>query len=192
MHSAYTPHILPLVPLVDFTEAMMVLNDPYTTHHHEDTAKIAVYIAKDLGIAPELVDKLYIAAKVHDIGKQGIPKTIVSKPSRLLKSELALVKEHVALGVHLLKALGVDADIVRMVSEHHEALDGSGYPHQKHGSQISIGGQILAVADKASALMSKRTYRPAVSVKKTKKILLEATPHQLNEQAVAAAIKYLS
>lgn len=172
-------------------QSMIHLNDPYTSFHHDDTVKLTLKIARKLNLEEDRLPKLIAAAALHDIGKQGIPSTILSKPTRLSEHEFNLVKEHVNLGVDLLRKIDFDDDVIRFVSEHHEKLDGSGYPNGLIAGQISFEGQILAVADIVSALTSKRTYRNPTPHEKVIEILLSDTPHKLNEDAVAAAIEIL-
>jgi putative nucleotidyltransferase with HDIG domain len=171
--------------------SMMRLNDPYTAYHQEETMNLAFYIGKKLGLDKYSLSCLSTAAGLHDIGKQGIPKEILSKPGTLREHEFELVKDHVALGVDILEEIECDEKIIRIVSEHHEKLDGSGYPKGLAGDQISLEGQILTVADITCALVSKRTYRPELSTQEIEDILLNEAPQRLNKDAVGAAIVYL-
>lgn len=171
--------------------AMIGLNDPYTASHIQEVADLAKLIADQMGMDADDSEQLVIAGFLHDIGKQAIPGSILSKPGDLTEEEFALVKTHVDIGVQLLEYANVSPPIVRIVSEHHERLDGSGYPYGLIGSEISIPGQVLGVADVISALTSKRTYRLAISNEEMAKILRNSCPHKFDVDIVEAALKCL-
>lgn len=170
---------------------MIGLNDPYTASHIEEVAELVQSIAAAMGLPDEDIERLALAGFLHDIGKQAIPSSILSKPSALTDEEFALVKTHVAIGVQLLEYANVSPEIIRIVSEHHERLDGSGYPLGLKGEQISLSGQILGIADVISAITSKRTYRLAANRKETIALLNDSCPDQFSPAVVEAAIKCL-
>ncbi|MCP5382133.1 MAG: HD-GYP domain-containing protein [Kordiimonadaceae bacterium] len=171
--------------------AMIGLNDPYTAAHIEEVAEIAGKIGVKLGLNNDRLENLTLAGFLHDIDKQAIPNSILSKPTKLTNEEYALVKTHVDVGVQLLKYAEVSPQIIRIVEEHHERLDGSGYPKGLKGNQISLEGQIIGVADVMSALTSKRTYRTAATKEEVTKILLNSCPHKFNRRVVDAALDCL-
>lgn len=178
--------------VVTLVKEMLQLNDPYTAFHQEDTTTIALYISQKMNLGRERQIQLATAAELHDIGKQGIPKVILSKPTKLSENEYKLVQDHVTIGVELLQKVNFDKDVIRIISEHHEKLDGSGYPKQLKGDQISLEGQIIAVADIVSALTTKRTYRPPTSKAEVEDILLKDAGTKLNRDVVKYAIEYLN
>ncbi len=175
----------------DIALAMIGLNDPYTASHIEEVAELVQSIATVMDMPEEDIERLALAGFLHDIGKQAIPSSILSKPSALTDEEFALVKTHVAIGVQLLEYANVSPEIIRIVSEHHERLDGSGYPLGLKGEQISLAGQILGVADVISAITSKRTYRLAATRDETIKLLNDNCPDHFSPAVIAAAIKCL-
>ena len=171
--------------------AMIGLNDPYTATHVEEVADLVNKIGTKVGLDQKRLENLTLAGFLHDIGKQAIPSSILSKPTKLTNEEYSLVKTHVNIGVQLLKYAEVSPEIVRIVEEHHERLDGSGYPKGLKGNQISLEGQIIGVADVVSAVTSKRTYRMAASKEEVTKLLLDSCPRQFNRRVVDAALECL-
>ena len=133
--------------------------DPYTAEHQHRVAKISEEIARKLGWSADRIEGLYTAAMVHDIGKVAIPAEILTKPSRLSELEMKLVQEHVDVGYEILKDIPFSWPIAEMVRQHHERLDGTGYPRGLIGDQICPEARILAVADMFEAMASHRPYR---------------------------------
>lgn len=178
--------------LKDYTLAFMALHDQYTTGHCNEVSCLAVKAARDLGLSPEDVEQIALAGDLHDLGKQGIPSQILSKPGALSASEFRLIQDHVQIGVDLLESVGFDPVVVRYVAEHHERLDGSGYPNGLKGEQISLGGQIIGVADVASALTSKRTYRTAASKSELEALFEKEGAARYNPDIVRAVMSYIT
>lgn len=142
----------------------MEWRDPYTAGHQKRVAEISMAIARKLQWHEERVQALYMAAMVHDIGKMSVPSEILTKPSRLTSIEMQLVQGHVDSGYQILKDIPFPWPIADMVRQHHERLDGSGYPQGLKGDQISPEGRILAVADTIEAMSSHRPYRPGLGL----------------------------
>ena len=176
---------------VSVSNSMMELHDPYTVYHQVKAVEIAAFIAHKMKLRTEQIHKIITATYMHDIGKAGLPVSILAKPTRLTDIEYELIKAHVNIGVEVLSKVKFDVEVIRYIAEHHERLDGSGYPNQLKGDEISQGGRILAVADTVSALTAKRTYRNPVSTKEIKTILLNETPHKLCKEVVHAVLPYL-
>ena len=141
--------------------AVMDAIDPYTGGHQEGVAAITRVIAIRLGMDPMQVDGLQAAALLHDVGKVGVPATILAKPGELLPEELALMRTHVQRAHDILDHVQFPWPEIAAIYEHHERLDGSGYPLGLRGDEISMAGCILAVADVVDAMASHRPYRPA-------------------------------
>jgi putative nucleotidyltransferase with HDIG domain len=139
----------------------MEWRDPYTAGHQKRVALIAMRIADKLGWKNEDAQALYMAGMVHDIGKVAVPSEILTKPTRLTDLEMKMVQGHVEAGYQILKDIPFPWPIAEAVYQHHERLDGSGYPNGLKGDQISQGGRILAVADTIEAMSTHRPYRPA-------------------------------
>lgn len=140
--------------------------DPYTAGHQQRVAKLAMAIGKELGLSEEQVEGIRVAGILHDIGKISIPAEILSKPGKLRKSEFDLVKDHSDVGYGLLKVIEFSRPIAQMVLQHHERMDGSGYPNHIAGDAIMKEARIMAVADVIEAMSSHRPYRPALSIEK--------------------------
>ncbi len=144
----------------------MEQRDAYTSGHQSTVAYLSVEIAKKLKLPEEQLECLEIAAQVHDIGKIGIPIEILTKPSKLTDLEFELIKTHVQAGYDILKGIHFPWPVADIVLEHHERLNGSGYPRGLKGDQIRLETKILAVADTVDAMASYRPYRPALGIKK--------------------------
>ena len=138
--------------------------DRYTKRHSEDVARYALFLADRIGLDPELRRTLHLAGLLHDVGKIGIPDTILRKPGPLTPEEYDIVKQHVALGDMIVRDLP-NIDLVRGgVRHHHERWDGHGYLDRLIGEEIPIIARILAVGDAFSAMTTTRPYRKALSV----------------------------
>jgi PAS domain S-box-containing protein/putative nucleotidyltransferase with HDIG domain len=144
---------------------MVELRDPYTAGHQNRVGLIASALARELGWAEERCKAIELTGLVHDIGKVAVPAEYLTKPTRLTASEFAIIKNHAQAGYEILKGLQFDtmpvADIVR---QHHERLDGSGYPQGLKGDAILPEARILAIADVFESMVSYRPYRPALGL----------------------------
>ncbi len=138
--------------------------DPYTAGHQTRSADLARAIAAEIGLSLEMVDGIYMAGSIHDIGKLSIPADILSKPTKLSEIEFSLIKEHPLKGYEILKNVESPWPLAEMVYQHHERMDGSGYPRGLKGDEIILEARILAVADVVEAMASYRPYRPALGV----------------------------
>jgi PAS domain S-box-containing protein len=144
--------------------AAMEMRDPYTAGHESRVADIAVAIGKEMGWPEERLHGLYVAAQVHDIGKISVPAEILTKPTKLSAGEWALLHEHPETGFTILKDIPFPWPIAEIVRQHHERLDGSGYPRGLKVDEILPEAKILAVADMVEAMGSHRPYRPAIKL----------------------------
>jgi len=142
----------------------MGTRDPYTAGHERRVAQLAVEIATRLGYSNDEVRLLRLAATVHDIGKIAVPVEILSKPTRLSAAEFAIIKQHSQAGHDLLEPAGLPTEFTDAVLQHHERLDGSGYPQGLKNDEISAFARILAVADVVEAMAADRPYRPALGI----------------------------
>jgi PAS domain S-box-containing protein/putative nucleotidyltransferase with HDIG domain len=138
--------------------------DPYTAGHQRRVAKLASAIAREMRLSEELVAKIRIAGLLHDIGKVAIPAELLSKPGKLNETEFDLIKMHPQVGKEILKTMELPWIICPIVLQHHERLDGSGYPRGLSGNSISLEARILAVADVVEAMASHRPYRPSLGI----------------------------
>lgn len=145
-------------------DRILSIKDSYTLRHQRETARLATEIARKMGLDEKDIENINLAGTVHDIGKIAIPYEILNKPGKLLKEEYELVKRHTLIGYDIIKHFSFDEDVKRYVLEHHERIDGSGYPYQKRDKDILLGSKILAVADTVEAMQSDRPYRKALSI----------------------------
>lgn len=146
---------------IDAMSKTMEWRDPYTAGHQRRVANIAREIGKKLGLDENQLLGLHMAGMVHDIGKVAIPSEILTKPTALTTIEIQMVREHVEAGYQILKDIPFPWPIAEIVRQHHERLNGSGYPHGLIGDQILLEAKILAVADTVEAMATHRPYRPA-------------------------------
>jgi PAS domain S-box-containing protein len=144
--------------------AAMGSRDPYTAGHERRVAEICAAIGSELGMGLEDIRLLRLAAAVHDIGKITLPAEILTKPTRLTGAEFALIQQHSEAGKETLEPAGLPACITDAVLQHHERMDGSGYPAGLCGDEIGEFARIIAVADVVEAMSSHRPYRPAVGI----------------------------
>ncbi|HEX6007976.1 MAG TPA: PAS domain S-box protein [Burkholderiales bacterium] len=140
------------------------LRDPYTAGHERRVADLAAAIGREMGLPEERVRGLHLAGVVHDIGTIHVPAEILVKPSRLSALEQAMVRTHCQAGHDVLKNIDFPWPIARIVLQHHELIDGSGYPLGLKGDEILLEARILSVADVVEAMVSHRPYRPAVTI----------------------------
>jgi len=139
--------------------------DPYTAGHQRRVADLARSIAREMRLPVDQIDGLRMASLVHDIGKISIPSEILSKPTKLTDVEFALIKSHPQTGYNILKDIEFSSPIARIILEHHERLDGSGYPNGLTRDDLLIESRILAIADITEAMASHRPYRPGLGIK---------------------------
>jgi len=138
--------------------------DPHTAGHQKRVAELASMIAKELGLSEEQVNVVYFASIIHDIGKIHIPAEILTKPGRLSEIELSLIRSHTKFGYEILKDIEFPWPIAQIVYQHHEKMDGSGYPVGLSGNDIIFEARIVLVADVVEAISNYRPYRPALGV----------------------------
>lgn len=138
--------------------------DPYTAGHQRRVADLCTHVANRLGLDPDRIHGLHLAASIHDLGKIGIPAEILSKPGRLTPNQYALLKEHPQLGYEIIKSVRFPWPIGQVILQHHERIDGSGYPNGLRGDQILFEAKILAVSDVVEAMGSHRPYRPGSGI----------------------------
>ncbi|MCX6560719.1 MAG: PAS domain S-box protein [Candidatus Aminicenantes bacterium] len=138
--------------------------DPYTAGHQRRVADLAGSIAVEMGLSGDQIEGIRMAAVIHDIGKISVPTEILSSPRKLSAAEFSLIKTHVGSGYEILKDVEFPWPIARMVLEHHERIDGSGYPEGLTRDEILIESRVIAVADVVEAMASNRPYRPSVGI----------------------------
>ncbi len=138
--------------------------DPYTAGHQKRVSNIARMIADELSLKRDQIEGIRLAGVIHDLGKISIPAEILSKPGRITEVEFNLIKNHPQTGYDILKTIDFPWPIAEIVYQHHERIDGSGYPRGLTGDEIMIEAKILAVADVVEAMASHRPYRPSLGI----------------------------
>ena len=144
--------------------AVVETRDPYTAGHQRHVADLARAIATEMGLASDQIDGIRTACTIHDIGKISVPAEILSKPVKLSEIEFNLIKIHPQSGYDILKDIDFPWPVARMVLEHHERINGSGYPQGLSGDKLLIESRIIAVADVVEAIASHRPYRAGLGI----------------------------
>ena len=144
--------------------SMVEIRDPYTAGHEKIVSMLARAIAQELGLPSDVVDNIRMAASIHDIGKISVPAEILSKPGRLTDLEMKLIQMHSQTGYDILKDVDLPYPIAQIVLQHHERLNGSGYPQGVKIGDILFETRIVSVADVVEAMASHRPYRPALGI----------------------------
>jgi len=149
---------------IDTMVKIVETRDPYTAGHQQRSADLASAIAREMKLDDTRIDQLRMAAIIHDIGKMYVPSDILSKPGKLSDIEFSLIKTHAKAGYDIVKDMDFPCSVAKVVLQHHERLDGSGYPNQLKGEDTLLEAKILAVADVIEAMASHRPYRPALGI----------------------------
>jgi len=165
--------------------------DPYTAGHERRVAELAVAIALRMGIEGEELEALRLAALIHDVGKISVPAEILSKPGRLSANEFELIKMHAQTGHDVLQPIAFDQPVAQMVLQHHERLDGSGYPQGLRGEEILPAARMIAVADVYEAMTSHRPYRPGLTQDAAIAELREGAGGRYDAEAVSVCLRVL-
>ena len=150
--------------LVETMSMMIELKDPYTRGHQEGVTRIATALAQKMGLSSERMEGLRIASLLHDVGKTSIPTEILSKPSQLSALEMDLVRKHPEIGFDILSQVEFPWPVAEIVRQHHEKINGSGYPRGLKGHEMLPEARILVVADVVEAMSSHRPYRQALGI----------------------------
>jgi putative nucleotidyltransferase with HDIG domain len=173
-----------LTTLLTLAEALDI-RDARTARHSDTVGRYAEAMAGTLGLAPERVERIRLAAILHDIGKIGIPDSILYKPGPLTDEEWVEIRTHPEIGARLLSAPGL-GDLRAWILAHHERIDGAGYPHGLSGEEIPLEARIIAVADAFEAIVSDRPYRAGRSAEEALDELERCSGSQFDPEVVAA------
>jgi len=163
--------------------------DPYTAGHQKKVADIAKEIAKDMGLSRDIIESVNLAGQIHDLGKIAIPSEILNKPGRINDLEFALIKTHSSMGYEIMKNIDFPWPIADIVLQHHEKLDGSGYPLGLKGDQILIQARIISVADVLEAMASHRPYRAALGLEAAFEELQKHAGTHFDPEVVASCVR---
>jgi diguanylate cyclase (GGDEF)-like protein/PAS domain S-box-containing protein len=167
------------------------LKDHYTGEHVDDTMHYARLISERLGLPEHTIETVKYAAALHDLGKVGIPESILHKKDKLSDEEYDNIKRHPQIGADIVRPIHFLHEIIPAIVHHHERWDGAGYPHGLKGEAIPLGARIVAVADAYQAMISDRPYRKAYTVKKTMEILKDNSGTQFDPKVVKTFIEIL-
>jgi PAS domain S-box-containing protein/putative nucleotidyltransferase with HDIG domain len=172
--------------------AMIVeMRDPYTAGHQRRVSQLACAIAEEIGMLPDHVTGLRLAGLIHDIGKVRVPAEILSNPNTLSAAEMAILKMHPTLGYEVLKMLDMPWPVAQIIYQHHERINGSGYPAGLTGANILLEARILAVADVVEAISTHRPYRPAHSLSEAMDEIFKEKNNLYDNEVVDSCIKVL-
>jgi HD-GYP domain-containing protein (c-di-GMP phosphodiesterase class II) len=166
--------------------------DPYTAGHQRRVTKLCRAIATAMGFPWERVQGFRMAAVIHDLGKIQVPAEILSKPGQLTENEFGIIKTHPQIGFDILKGIEFSWPIAQIILQHHERLDGSGYPQGLCGEDILPEARILAVADVVEAMSSHRPYRPALGLDKAIEEIRQQRDILYDAEAVDACLKVIT
>lgn len=162
--------------------AAIEARDPYLVGHSRTVALLASTVGQEMGLSPEQMQSLWRAALLHDIGKIGVPDSVLKKPGRLNETELQEMREHPQLGYEMLSSLSFLGEALLAIRHHHERYDGRGYPAGLAGEDIPLLARILSVCDALDAMTSNRAYRPPMAPKRAIRELLAGRGSQFDPQ----------
>ena len=163
--------------------------DSYSIGHQQRVSKLAATIAQELKLPQDKIEGLMFASLVHDIGKVDLPIEVVVKTDKLFEIEFNLIKNHPKIGYEILKKVDFPWPVAEIVFQHHEKIDGSGYPRELKRDEILIEAKILCVADVVEAMSSYRSYRPAISIDRTLNEISEKKDILFEPEVVDACLK---
>ena len=149
---------------LEVLESVMATRDPYTVAHQQRVTQLSLKIAEEMGLQKECIMHLEMAARLHDLGKVSVPIDILSKPGKLSVHEMEMIKAHPMMGTEMLKPLKIPLHTSLTILQHHERINGSGYPFGLSGEDILLEARILGVADVIEAMSSHRPYRAALGI----------------------------
>ena len=171
--------------------ATLEQRDPYTAGHQRRVAQLAAAIGEEMGLAREVIEGIHFGGLIHDLGKISVPAEILGKPGRLSDIEFGLIKVHAEAGYQIVKDIAFPWPVADMVRQHHERLDGSGYPQGLKGDEIVLEARILAVADVVEAMSANRPYRPGFGTDAALEEITRGRGTQLDPVAVDACLRII-
>ncbi|MBA7554244.1 hypothetical protein ES705_46856 [subsurface metagenome] len=174
---------------IDTMSKIVEAKDPYTSGHQHRVCQLAIRIAQEMKLSKDKVEGIRIASLIHDIGKIGLPTEILSKPTKLTEIEFSLIKGHSQIGYDILKSIDFSYPIAKIVLQHHERLNGSGYPNNLRGDKIILEARIVGVADVVEAMSSHRPYRPALGIDKALEEITQRKGNFYDPEVVDACLK---
>lgn len=178
-----------LMQTVETLSLMVEKRDPYTSGHQKKVGQLACAIGEEMRLSSETIDGIYIAAILHDIGKISIPSEFLNKPGRLEALEFDIIKTHPLTAYEMLKAIDFPYPVAKIILQHHEKVDGSGYPQGIKAEDILIEARILTVADVVEAISSHRPYRPSLGIEYALQEISENAGQLFDSNVVAACLR---
>ncbi|MBN1437534.1 MAG: HD-GYP domain-containing protein [Sedimentisphaerales bacterium] len=163
--------------------------DPYTCGHSERVARLARFLAQQIGLSQAEQENIYLTGLLHDVGKIGVSEQVLCKPGRLGDDEFEQIKSHPQIGANILGGIRQMAKVVQGVLTHHERFDGNGYPGQLHGCEIPLSGRIVMLADSFDAMTSDRTYQKAMSIAAAQNEIQKCSGTQFDPELAQALLK---
>ena len=167
------------------------MRDPYTAGHQQRVAALAAALGRAMGLSEQMIEGLYFGGMIHDIGKIAVPAEILNKPARLTSIEYQLIQQHAAFGRQIVAELEFPWPLAEMIVQHHERIDGSGYPHGLRGEEMLLESRILAVADVVEAMSSHRPYRAALGMEMALAEIEEGKGRRYDPLVVDACIQVI-
>jgi putative nucleotidyltransferase with HDIG domain len=180
---------LALTGIIESMGSLLEKRDPYTAGHQQRVAKLAVAIAEEMQLEHKQVEGIRMAALVHDLGKIEVPAEILSKPGELSDLEFMMIKQHPQAGYQILCNIDFPWPLADTILQHHEKMDGSGYPQGLSGEEILLEAKILCVADLIEAMASHRPYRPALGLDQAIQEITENRGKLYDCEVVDAALR---
>lgn len=189
LYQRYTGMRSAFVDTIGSLVGALEAKDPYTRGHSERVSEFAVELGRAVGLDDRMLERLEYAALLHDIGKLAVPGCVLTKPGKLDPAEFARIREHPGRGAEMISRIGPLRDLAPIVAEHHERVDGAGYPNGLAGESISLAARVLAVADSYDAMTTTRAYRGALSRDQAIAELLGGAGTQFDSHVVRSFIE---
>jgi PAS domain S-box-containing protein len=180
------------IATVNTLASTIEMRDPHTAGHQRRVTILACAIAEDMGLTEDQFDGLRMAGLIHDLGKINVPAEILSKPGRINEIEFSLIRYHPQICHDILKTIELPWPVAKIVLQHHERLDGSGYPQGLRGDEIMIEARILAVADVVEAMASHRPYRPALGIEQAFEEIINGKGARYDPEVVDTCVRLFS
>lgn len=174
--------------IINALSSIMEHKDSYTAYHQKRVSELAQAIGRELRLSENKLEAIKIGALLHDIGKIAIPGEILNKPAKLSSIEMEIVKTHPLAGYNMLKNIDFPSEVLHIVVQHHERIDGSGYPEHLSNGEIDFSTQIISVADVVEAMVSHRPYRPSLGIEKALEEIETNKGVKYNEKVVDVCV----
>ena len=174
--------------IIQMTAKTLEVRDPYTAGHQRSVSRLGCAIARKMELPETEVEGIRLACEIHDLGKIYVPAEILTKPGEISPIEFDMIRTHPKVGYDILRTIEFPWPIVDIVAQHHERMDGTGYPLGLEGETISLGARILGVADVVDAMASHRPYRPSLGVERALEEILGNEGNMYDPQVVEACL----